>query len=83
MAYILRIMYCVLRIMSCLLAHDKINNKAGKLSSKSEYDLIMADVTDAKTQNKIHGTLHIRGKTNYTAHKMQGKITNTLEGKYT
>ena len=31
MSNILRVMYCVLRIMSCLLVHKEINNKAGKL----------------------------------------------------
>ena len=39
MSYILRIVYCGLRIMACLLLHDKVNNKVGKWFT----DLIMAD----------------------------------------
>ena len=38
MSYILRIVYCGFRIMSCLLVHEKVNNKAGKLFA----DLLMA-----------------------------------------
>ena len=34
---------CFLFIMTCLLLHDKLNNKAGNILT----DLIMDDVTDA------------------------------------
>ena len=36
-------MYCVLRIMSCILVHNKVNNTVGKLIKY----LLMADVTGA------------------------------------
>ena len=46
-------------IASCLLVHHKVNNNDGILLT----DLIMADVTDAKTQNKIPKALKLRQNT--------------------
>ena len=45
-------MYCILRIMSCLLVNGKVNTKAGTLLTY----LTMADVTDAKMHDKIPNT---------------------------